>query len=69
MSVKASSLTLCQYTDTMLSMPDAVGTIASALAADHKLPAAGTDAVILLAIPTLWIAGVVLLIVRKLRTR
>ena len=53
----------------MLSMPDAVGTIASALAADHKLPVAGTDAVILLAIPTLWIAGVVLLIVRKLRTR
>jgi len=50
-------------------MPDAVGTIASALAADHKLAAAGTDAVILLAIPTLWIAGVVLLIVRKLRTR
>ena len=53
----------------MFLMPDTVGTIASALAADHKLAAAGTDAVILLAIPTLWIAGVVLLIVRKLRTR
>ena len=53
----------------MFLMPDAVGTIASALAADHKLPAAGTDAVILLAIPTLWIAGVFLFIVRKLRTR
>jgi len=53
----------------VLSIPDAAGMIASALAADHMPPVGGSDAVILLAIPALWIAGVVLLIVRKFRTR
>ena len=53
----------------MFSTPDAVVTIAYALAADHKLPVGGGDALLLLAIPALWIAGVVLLIVRKFRTQ
>ena len=53
----------------MLSLPDAAGTILSVVAADHRLPAAGTDAVILLVIPALWILGVVLLIAHKFRTR
>jgi len=53
----------------MLSIPDGAGRIASALAADHMRPAIGGDAVIMLALPALWIAGVVLLIVRKLRAR
>jgi hypothetical protein len=53
----------------MLSLPDAAGTIASAVAADHKLPAAGPDAMLLLLIPALWIAGVILLIAYKFHTR
>ncbi len=53
----------------MLSLPNAAVPIVSALAADHKLPAAGTDVVILLVIPALWILGVVLLIAHKFRTR
>jgi hypothetical protein len=53
----------------VLSLPNTAGLIVSALGADHKLPAAGTDAVILLVIPALWILGVVLLIAHKFRTR
>jgi hypothetical protein len=40
-----------------------------ALGADHRSPASETETVLLLAIPALWIAGVVLLIVRKFRAR
>ena len=40
-----------------------------ALGADHRAPASETDALLLLAIPMLWIAGVVLLIVHKFRAR
>ena len=69
MSVKASTLTLCQYTDKDVLLPHSVPSISMALGADHRAPANETDVVLLLAIPALWIAGVVLLIVRKFRVR
>jgi len=53
----------------MFSLPHAVPSIATALGADHRAPASETDALLLLAIPMLWIAGVVLLIVHKFRAR
>jgi len=53
----------------LLSFPNAAPSIATALGADHVSPASETDAVLLLAVPALWIAGVVLLIVRKFRVR
>jgi hypothetical protein len=53
----------------VLSLPNAAGSIVSGLATDHMLAAAGTDAVVLLLIPALWILGVVLLIAHKFRTR
>ena len=57
MSVPDSPLTVRQYTDTMLS-----------IAADHVAAAAGGDA-LLLAIPVLWIIGVVILVAFKFRSR
>src|SRR3989442_15941098 len=53
----------------MLSLPHAVPSIATAVGADHPAPASETDVVLLLAIPMLWLAGVVLLIVHKFRAR
>jgi hypothetical protein len=58
MSVSARSLTERQYTDTMLL-----------IGADHVAAVAGTDAILLLAIPVLWIAGVIAFIALKLRSR
>jgi hypothetical protein len=58
MSVPDSRLTERQYTDTML-----------VIAADHVAAAAGGDAILFLAIPALWIVGVVLLIAFKFRSR
>jgi hypothetical protein len=39
------------------------------IVANHVVAASAAESVILLAIPALWILGVALLIVRKLRTR
>jgi len=58
MSVSDSYLTERQYTDKML-----------VISADHIAAAAGSDAILFLAIPLLWIAGVVLLIALKFRSR
>ena len=58
MSVSARHLTECQYTDTML-----------VIGADHVAAVAGADAIVLLAIPLLWIAGVIAFVAFKLRSR
>ena len=47
-----------QYTDTML-----------VIGADHVAAATGGDAIVLLAIPVLWIAGVIVFIAFKMRAR
>lgn len=58
MSVAVSPLSECQYTDIML----AIGT-------DHVAAAAGGDAILFLAIPALWILGVIVLIAFKFHAR
>jgi hypothetical protein len=58
MSVRSRSLTECQYTDMML-----------VIAADHVAAAVGGDAIMLLAIPALWIVGVVAFIAFKFHFR
>jgi hypothetical protein len=58
MSVADSSLTMRQYTDIML-----------VIGADHVAAAAGGDALLLLAIPVLWIVGVVVFVAFKFRSR
>ena len=58
MSVRARRLTERQYTDTML-----------VIGADHVAALAGTDAIVLLAIPALWIAGVIVFIAFKFHSR
>ena len=58
MSVRARRLTERQYTDTMLF-----------IGADHVAAAAGSDAALLLAIPVLWLVGVVVLVAFKFRSR
>jgi len=58
MSVADSPLTTRQYTDIML-----------VIGADHVAAAAGGDALLLLAIPVLWIVGVVVLVAFKFRSR
>jgi hypothetical protein len=58
MSVGARPLTSRQYTDTML-----------VIGADHVATAASGDAIVLLAIPTLWIVGVIVFIAFKFHTR
>ena len=58
MSVPDSPLTTRQYTDIML-----------VIGADHVAAAAGGDALLLLAIPVLWIVGVVVLVAFKFRSR
>ena len=58
MSAAASLLTARQYTDTML----VIGT-------DHVVAAAGDEAILILAIPVLWILGVIVFVAVKLRSR
>lgn len=55
MTARARQLTDRQYTDTML-----------VIGADHVAAAVGGDALVLLAIPVLWIAGVIAFIAAKL---
>ena len=58
MSAAASLLTERQYTDTMLVM-----------GADHVAAAAGGEAILILAMPVLWILGVIAFVALKLRSR
>jgi len=58
MSVRVSALTERQYTDTMLS-----------IGADHVAAAGGSEAMLLLAIPALWLVGVVVFVAVKFRSR
>ena len=58
MSVPDSCLTTRQYTDTMLVM-----------GADHVAAAAGGEAILILAMPVLWILGVIAFVALKLRSR
>jgi hypothetical protein len=51
-------LTERQYTDSML-----------VIGADHMAAATGNEALVLLAIPILWMAGVLVFVAHKLRTR
>ena len=54
MSGRDSALTERQYTDTML-----------VIGADHIAAASGGDAILLLAIPVLWMIGVVVFVALK----
>ena len=58
MSAIVSTLTERQYTDMML-----------VIGADHIAAAAGTDAIVYLAIPVVWILGVIAFIAFKFRSR
>jgi hypothetical protein len=58
MSVGARPLTERQYTDTMLL-----------IGADHVAAAAGSDAIVLIAIPVLWVVGVIVFVAFKFRSR
>jgi len=53
----------------MSSIPLGAAWLADAIGADHRAPATATDAVLLIALPALWLLGVVVLIVLKLRSR
>jgi hypothetical protein len=59
MSVRVRTLTERQYTDTMLVT----------IGADHVASAAGGDALLLLAIPALWIVGVIVFVAFKFHSR
>jgi len=58
MSVRVRTLTERQYTDIML-----------VIGADHVAAAASGEAMLLLAIPALWIVGVILVVAFKLHSR
>jgi hypothetical protein len=58
MSERSRPLTARQYTDTMLF-----------IGADHMAAAAGSDAALLLAIPVLWVIGVIVFVAFKFRSR
>jgi hypothetical protein len=58
MSVRDSILTERQYTDMML-----------AIGADHIAAASSGEAMLLLAIPVLWIVGVIVFVAFKLHSR
>jgi hypothetical protein len=58
MSVGARPLTERQYTDKMLL-----------IGADHVAAAAGSDAILLLAIPVLWVVGIIVFVAFKFRSR
>jgi len=53
----------------MSSISPGAAWLADAISADHRALATAGDAVLLLALPTLWLLGVVALIVLKLRSR
>ena len=59
MSARDSALTERQYTDTMLAI----------IGADHVAATSSGEAVFLLAIPVLWIIGVIVFVAFKFRTR
>jgi hypothetical protein len=58
MSASVRMLTARQYTDMML-----------VIGADHVAAAAGSDAILYLAIPVLWVLGVIAFVALKLRSR
>jgi hypothetical protein len=58
MSERVRTLTERQYTDTML-----------VIGADHVAAAAGGDTIALLAVPALWIVGVIVFVAFKLHSR
>ena len=58
MSGRARTLTARQYTDTMLM-----------IGADHVTAAAGADAILFLAIPVIWIIGVIVIVAFKFHFR
>ncbi len=58
MSGHARTLTARQYTDTMLM-----------IGADHVAAAAGADAILFLAIPVIWIIGVIVFVAFKFHSR
>ena len=53
----------------MSSISPGTAWLAGAIGADHRAPATENDAVLLLALPLLWVVGVVLVIVLKFRSR
>ena len=57
MSAQDRILTERQYTDTMLAM-----------GADHVAAAAGAHAILILAVPVLWMVGVIVFVALKLRS-
>lgn len=59
MSVAVRALSERQYTDTMLVN----------IGADHVAAATGGDGLVLLAIPALWILGVIVFVAFKFRSR
>ncbi len=58
MSGRARTLTARQYTDTMLI-----------IGADHVAAAAGADTILFLAIPVIWIIGVIVFVAFKFHSR
>lgn len=58
MSERVRALTECQYTDIMRMV-----------GADHVAAAASGEGILLLAIPALWIAGVIVFVAFKLHSR
>ena len=58
MSVRARPLTVRQYTDRMLL-----------IGADHVAAAAGSEMIVLLATPVLWVVGVIVFVAFKFRSR
>ena len=53
----------------MLCVPGFSRALGDAIGADHRALATDADAVLLFAIPVLWVAGVLLVIVLKFRSR
>jgi len=58
MTAIANCLTARQYTDTMLM-----------IGADHVPAAVGLDGIVVLAVPVLWVVGVIVFVAFKLRAR
>ena len=58
MSGRARTLTARQYTDTVLM-----------IGADHVAAAGGADAILFLAIPVIWIIGVIVFVAFKFHSR
>jgi len=47
--------------------PPALGSLVAVIPADHRTQLAGGEALVLLAVPVLWMLGVVLVILHKFR--